>query len=540
MKISALHNYKELNKSRFNWIVIAFSICVIILVIFTRLRLLSVPLERDEGEYAYFAQLLLKGIPPYLHAYSMKFPGIYGAFALIMVFFGQSTEAIHKGLLLVDLISALLLFRLAKQLFNSTIGALSAAFFAFMAVGPSLLGMAAHATHFVVLFILASLATASPSSPNNSVRIFVSGLSAGMSVLMKQQAIFLIPFIIWFLIINDSNGRGFRLRPDSLKRASAFSAGILLPIIIVFYLMYVEGVFDKFWFWTISYARQYVSEVSFWGALDSFFSATAYVIKPQILLWLISAYGAYLCFKQRKRQNCQFVLAFLLFSFLSICPGFYFRWHYYILLLPPVALCAAIAVVSVIESKEGKNFAWIPPMILILPIIATLILNAGYFFFWSPNDVSRKIYGANPFPESVVIARYIRNNSAENAKIAVLGSEPQIYFYADRLSASGHIYMYGLMEHQPFSGQMQREFIKDIEKTEPEFVVLVRVQTSWLMDYFSDKTILTWQRNGYLKKNYDRVGIINIDETSRYFWGKDIEKYKNRLTNYIFIYKRKR
>lgn len=96
------------------------------------------------------------------------------------------------------------------------------------------------------------------------------------------------------------------------------------------------------------------------------------------------------------------------------------------------------------------------------------------------------------------------------------------------------------MEHQPFSGQMQREFIKDIEKTEPEFVVLVRVQTSWLMDYFSDKTILTWQRNGYLKKNYDRVGIINIDETSRYFWGKDIEKYKNRLTNYIFIYKRKR
>ena len=42
-----------------------------------RLRLLDVPLDRDEGEYAYFGQLLLEGVPPYAAAYNLKAPGIY-------------------------------------------------------------------------------------------------------------------------------------------------------------------------------------------------------------------------------------------------------------------------------------------------------------------------------------------------------------------------------------------------------------------------------------------------------------------------------
>ena len=46
-----------------------------------RLRLLDIPLDRDEGEYAYFGQLLLQGIPPYTTAYNLKLPGIYAVYA---------------------------------------------------------------------------------------------------------------------------------------------------------------------------------------------------------------------------------------------------------------------------------------------------------------------------------------------------------------------------------------------------------------------------------------------------------------------------
>ena len=44
-----------------------------------RLKAVDIPLERDEGEYAYGGQLLLQGVPPYEAAYNMKFPGIYAA-----------------------------------------------------------------------------------------------------------------------------------------------------------------------------------------------------------------------------------------------------------------------------------------------------------------------------------------------------------------------------------------------------------------------------------------------------------------------------
>ena len=57
------------------WILLG--VIVLGLVIAIRIRLLGIPLERDEGEYAYAGQLMLQGIPPYELAYNMKFPGTY-------------------------------------------------------------------------------------------------------------------------------------------------------------------------------------------------------------------------------------------------------------------------------------------------------------------------------------------------------------------------------------------------------------------------------------------------------------------------------
>ncbi|TMP95942.1 MAG: hypothetical protein E6L08_00160, partial [Verrucomicrobia bacterium] len=85
-----------------------------------RIRLLGVPLERDEGEYAYAGQLMLQGIPPYKLAYNMKFPGTYAAYALIMSIFGQTITGIHLGLLLVNAATVALVFLLGRKLMNST------------------------------------------------------------------------------------------------------------------------------------------------------------------------------------------------------------------------------------------------------------------------------------------------------------------------------------------------------------------------------------------------------------------------------------
>src|SRR6266702_1142514 len=65
-----------------------------------RWRLRDLPLERDEGEYAYAGQLLLQGVPPYQLAYNMKLPGTYLAYAGFLRTFGETPAGIHLGLLL--------------------------------------------------------------------------------------------------------------------------------------------------------------------------------------------------------------------------------------------------------------------------------------------------------------------------------------------------------------------------------------------------------------------------------------------------------
>src|SRR5436853_6134235 len=84
---------------RFAWWVLA--IIIFGLVVAIRIRLLAIPLERDEGEYAYAGQLMLEGIPPYHLAYNMKFPGVYVAYAAIMAVFCLFIAGCHIGMLLV-------------------------------------------------------------------------------------------------------------------------------------------------------------------------------------------------------------------------------------------------------------------------------------------------------------------------------------------------------------------------------------------------------------------------------------------------------
>ena len=130
----------------------ALLLLVIVFFGYIRYRLRAIPLERDEGEYAYGGQLILQGAPLYQYVYTVKMPGTHAAYAGLLAVFGQSQGRIHVGLAVVNAITILLVFLLAARLFDPLAGIVAAATYALLSTSPSVNGFAAHATHFVVLF----------------------------------------------------------------------------------------------------------------------------------------------------------------------------------------------------------------------------------------------------------------------------------------------------------------------------------------------------------------------------------------------------
>jgi hypothetical protein len=508
-------------------------------VVWARIHLAGLPLERDEGEYAYVGQLLLSGVPPYKLAYSMKLPGTAAAYATIMAIFGQSTTGVHVGLILLNVLTAGLVFLLAKQLLNELGGIAAATTYATLSLMPYVLGQAAHATHFVVPFALAGAVLLVRYLNRQSISgIFLSGFLFGIGFVMKQPGLLFVAFGAVYLFGNDWRKFGAR---RAISRQLLFLLAALSPFVITCVLLWAAGVFGKFWFWTVAYAGHYGGRVSITEGLQILIRQFPLVIQHAWPLWLIAAIGFGLCLVAKaSRPNAAFLITFLLFSLLAVCPGLYFRPHYFILLLPAISLLAGASITTGVKILELRA-----PSLSLIPLVAfgaallwPIWKEADFLFERPVREANRMVNGTNPFPESIKIAEFIRSQSEPSDTIAVLGSEPEIYFYAHQPSATGYIYTYGLMEPQPYAHQMQLEMIREIETAHPRFLVLVVINKSWLTGPDSDLTIFKWADN-YCDTGYEEIGLVNIfDSGTDYYFSAPPADVKP-APDHILIYRRK-
>lgn len=488
-------------------------VLVLVLVAAARLRLLNFPLERDEGEYAYAGQLLLQGIPPYQLAYNMKFPGTYAAYAAIMALFGPTPAGIHFGVLCLTTLTALMLFWLGKHILDGTAGMVAATFYALLAASSSMLGLAGHATHFAAFFATAGLCLMWKARQNGrGLTVFAAGFLFGLAILMKQHAALIGLWAAIALVVE----RLGPMQTSFVRRlwpVALLGAGLVLPFSLCCLMLWHAGVFEKFWFWTMEYARQYESVVPMGQAPQLFWWRICHLAVADPLLWLIVVTGlGWAWFDDRLAHSRLWLLGFVLAAALTVVPGFYFRKHYFLLLLPAAALLAGCASSGASrlwhrKANHSRLGDW-PVWGCALAVTATIIVRSPMWFAEPLKQIARGTYGADPLPESEIIAGYIRDHSAPDARVAVLGSEPEIYFLARRHSATGYIYTYGLMEEQPFARQMQDEMIREISGHPPEFIVFADNPLSWARKPASDPTIFNWW-DAY-QTNYTLVGLADI------------------------------
>ncbi len=541
IKTVELNNTKDKN---WTWILLAVSMIIIVLL---RSRVAAMPFERDEGEFAYMGQLILKGLMPYTDGYNMKLPGTYWMYAGIIKIFGSSPTAIHTGVTLTTLMTMAMIFYFLKQVFNSTIALTTAFIFGLMVSAKSTLGFAGHATHFVTLFMVAGLVCWYQWQKSNKILyVLIFGIMMGFSFLMKQQGVFFIIFggILTLYTLYEKDNFSFL---PFIKSGLLYTLGVFIPYLLTILWILTFGDFDKFWFWTVEYATKYTtSVVQLKDAPMMFYLSFSSMWKEFPLVWISAIGGLAVIWKSNWDRNLKiFALLFFIFSFLTICPGMYFRQHYFITWIPSLALLVGIFY-DFLAQKIFNSSTDSPKGFILASVFLAVILgysikhNKPYWISMPINNVSKDIYGTNPFVESKEIASYIKRNSSPDDKIAILGSEPQILVYADRISATGHIYTYGMMEKQDYNVKMQEEMIREIEKNKPKFIVFVKVGLSWMEYPDSPRKIFEWMPQ-YIDKNYEMKGQIEVsnEHKGEFYWDEKATNRQPSSENHIVVFKRK-
>ena len=294
----------------------------------------------------------------------------------------------------------------------------------------------------------------------------------------------------------------------------------------------------------MDYAFQYSSLTSLSEGAQYFSEIGTHVIKTGWALWALTGFGLLAgLYSKRTRASTVLILSWLACSACALSEGLYFRQHYFILILPAVSLLAGVAIDQL--SNLAVNYRsvvvrFVPLLLLGAALGLAVLREKKIFFEASPVEICRMSYDGNPFPEAIKIAKYLRAHTGPLDTIAVLGSEPEIYFYSGRHSATGYIYTYELMESQPYAAQMQREMAQEITAARPKYLLFVAVDASWLRKPESERLIFNWLYE-YAEENYSLAGLVNMVSPDRtdYYLEEAPKSLPPRMAYSVMIYQRR-
>jgi hypothetical protein len=366
-----------------------------------------------------------------------------------------------------------------------------------------------------------------------------------------------------------------------IRDLSVFGLGWLLPYGVTCLVLAWAGAFHQFVFWTITYATQYASAIPLVKGPDVLRATLNAVVGPNLLFWILPWVGALVMWWEarlaagnpkpeirrpkaeageeedgrrtgqssivnRKSQiPCArfFLMALLFCSVASASVGLYFREHYFILVLPVLALLTGVAVSRGLyllrHDQTIELFLALPILGLFGIGVCSALIGHGAVWLTLPVDQSmRSIFGTTLFADTARAADYLKAHTAKDERIVVLGSEPEIYFQAHRRAATGYIYTYPLMEEHPFALKMQEEMIGEIERARPAYVVYVDDPYSWLIRPDTAQRLFEWWK-AYWASDLDLVQTIEVEEGLAR--GSDMDKpAKDAPTaNHILILKRR-
>jgi hypothetical protein len=492
-----------------------FGLLLVFLLVFAvRFPLLHVPLERDEGGYAYSAWVWSEGGLPYRDAFDNKPPLLILIYRTALAVFGSTPEAPHLALIAFSLLSAWLLYKLAKRFMDEGPALLAVAAFTLLSAEPSAgVGNAANSEAFMLAPILAS-AYFLPSSA------LASGIFIGCAMMIKQTALFEAVFFGFCLAL-----LAYRERND-WERLGRYALGALMVPSMFLAYFWGRGAMPQFlecvFFYNTAYGSEAARTGMVWMGIQELFYNIKETAPAEWGIWALALMSV--SSEGRRLPGMAWAWAWFGFSFLAVSAGLRFMNHYFVQLAPALSLLTGLGVSAVLqripERVKERTILVLAACVLFLPY---LISNRWALSSGKPEDISRKIYDINPFVESVPLATYIRETTKPEDKVYVFGSEPQVLFLSKRHSATRFIQFSALTSDYKSAREMQLEAIAEIEASKPEVVVWIKIPLSHMAKPHSRTEILHYSNQLVAPGRYTIEGLVFAEtgKPSRYLFGMD-------------------
>ncbi|HKA14568.1 MAG TPA: hypothetical protein VKH41_06095, partial [Myxococcota bacterium] len=367
---------------------------------------------------------------------------------------------------------------------------------------PILQGPIANTEIFMVPWIAAAalLAVRQLGAPRSPIAAPLAiGLMLGVASAFKQVAVVNAPFLIW--IYWRCAPRGERTRATARFAAAVAVGGCAVWAAILFWFWQrgaLAPALDAILFHNLEYAADLTAAERL-GAL-------AYFIPPllpsQGAAWVLAATGMIALARRADRTPALFLGGFALANAIGVsASGFYFP-HYFQQLLPGVAALAAAAAVG-----SGAAPRW---RVALVGAIAIAPLAAVAVSFWGigPVEASRRIYPDNFFDAMPAIGAEVAAQTAPGDRVFVFGSEPEVLFYARRVSASRYIFLFPVFGTFSDAEQRQADVIAEVEAARPAAIVWMPMQS--FFGRGRPQRLTEWTRS-YIDTHYALHAIAVVD-----------------------------
>lgn len=425
---------------------------VTLLAVALRVPFLAFGVGPDEGGYAYVAEEWARGGHLYRTLWVDRPQGLLVAYRLLLAL-ADEAWAVRLGAVLAGAVIALLLGLIGSLLVSRSTGISAALIYAVVGVGPNTEGYTFNGELAAALPATAAVAAALAGRRRRGW-LLVAGVLGGVAVTMKQSGFDGLAVAL-AVALGSANG-GVRRRLASL-------ALVLLGAALPLAAAALDGLQDGwsgYWSALVGYHLQGGNPlVGLIVRIAHFLSTLDAAARDLLPLALLAAAGVWVCRAEQRRFAVPVVwLAAALLGFNA--GGLYWR-HYYIQLVPPLALLGAIAATRPrrIEARLLLVAA------AVLPVTASLAKLA----LMPPAQRERAACCARGFENDQRIARYIRGHSRPNQTIYALDSRADLYFLADRDAADKYLWSHPLHAIRPAVPGLVRILASE---RRPKFVIV--------------------------------------------------------------------